>query len=93
MLFTPYALCVEKCRKHFFANRKLVFGEPLIMEKYAALVRETAGENQCGVLDVFTPFRALKDPAPYFLYDGIHLNIRGNLYASEIVLKYLTKGE
>lgn len=93
VIFTPYALCVEKCRKHFFANRKLVYGEPLIMEKYAALVRETAGANQCGVLDVFTPFRALKDPAPYFLYDGIHMNIRGNLYASEIVLKYLNLGE
>ena len=93
VIFTPYALCVEKCRKHFFANRKLVYGEPLIMEKYAGLVREIALENQCGVLDVHTPFRSLKDSAPYFLYDGIHMNIRGNLYASEIVLKYLTQEE
>ena len=77
----------------YFANRKLVFGEPGIMRKYAKLVREIAAENHCAVLDVHTPFGALKDSAPYFLYDGIHLNIRGNLYASEIVLKYLTREE
>ena len=91
VLFTPYALCVEKCRKHFFANRKLVYGEPLIMAKYADLVREIAGETNSTVLDVYTPFKALKDSAPYFLHDGIHLNITGNLYASEIILKHLTK--
>ena len=63
------------------------------MERYANLVREIGKEAQCGVLDVHTPFKALKDSAPYFLYDGIHLNIEGNLYASEVILRYLANGE
>ena len=93
VLFTPFALCFKKSWKNYFANRKLVFGEPGIMRQYAKLVREIAAENHCVVLDVHTPFKALKDSAPYFLYDGIHLNIRGNLHASEIVLQYLTQEE
>ena len=93
VLFTPFALCFKKSWKNYFANRKLVFGEPGIMRKYAELVREIAAENHCEVLDVHTPFGALKDSAPYFLHDGIHLNITGNLYASEIVLEFLTRGE
>ena len=91
VLFTPFALCTEKCRKFFFANRKLLFGEPSITKKYVELVQEIGGETGCDVLDVYTPFRMLEDSSSFFLPDGIHLNVAGNLYAAEVVLKYLTQ--
>ena len=92
VLFTPYALCYKKTLKHFFGNRKLLYGEPAILKKFAETVKAVGAEKKCDVLDVYTPTSRIRDTAPYFMYDGIHLNLKGNFLAAELILKYLAGG-
>jgi lysophospholipase L1-like esterase len=92
VLFTPYALCYKKTLKHFFGNRKLLYGEPAILKKFAGIVKAVGAETQCGVLDVYTPTSRIRDTSSYFMYDGIHLNLQGNFLAAELILQYLAEG-
>ena len=88
VLFTPYTMCIEKTRKHFFGNRKLMYGQPEIVLRYVNLVKQLGRELNCSVLDVYTPFKQLQDRGPYFMPDGIHLSLKGNFYAAEQVLRF-----
>lgn len=91
ILITPVAMDYKKTWKLRFGKSKIVYGEPVIMERYRQLVYQIAKSNHCEVLDVFAPLKAKKDLASYSLGDGVHINLKGNYLVAETALKHLAK--
>ena len=90
ILISPVYMVYAKTWRHRFGNPKLVYGEPVILKNYRDMVQQLAGELNCDFIDAHTLLKKQKDPESFSLYDGIHINLKGNHLLAEHVLEFLS---